>query len=437
MPRNSQKPEGNHYIRAIAITCEKNNGVERKVSVYFQDSHRNLYCGDCRDMAELDDESVQCVVTSPPYWGLRIYSGNPDLVWGDAWKGQLGLEPIPEMYVEHIVEIMREVWRVLRPDGVVFLNIGDSYWGGGYGAKENRNDKQSTNKGTVNDVLEKYHIEQRKIKHPIIKRKDLCLIPFRLAIALQEAGWWVRSDVVWNVTNSMPEGALDRPAHSHEFILILTKSRKYYWNHDAVREPIAQSTIQRDEYPHSGGGPYSVNREREAGEQFSTLKGRHIRSVWSFPTRGFDLDMCSVCKTVYNRKQYGRLQTVGYGHKCCNDVPEWTMVLDDNDNLLMECDLCGKEYSLDEFDNLPKASRKVCVCGASEWVSHFAAFPERLPELCIKAATKEGDVVLDPFAGTGTTLRVAAKYNRQAVGYEISEDYCRLIVEKNKQGVLL
>ncbi|KKK95546.1 hypothetical protein LCGC14_2671720, partial [marine sediment metagenome] len=218
---------------------------------YYQDIHTALYNKPCLDMSELGDESVQMVVTSPPYWGLRKYSGEQDLIWGGdenckhrwdiekitaetwnkdghvpafgrgeqptrtnrpslwqkvehlrgscslcgAWRGAFGLEPTPELYVQHTIEILREIRRVLRKDGVVFWNIGDSYNGstpnqsGHHGYKDGsaNRDKRFSVGGVVG-----------------LKPKDLCLIPFRVAIAAQEDGWWVRSDIIWSKPNPMP-----------------------------------------------------------------------------------------------------------------------------------------------------------------------------------------------------------------------------------------
>ncbi len=252
---------------------------------FYQDNHDTLYCEDFRKN-ELPDESVQTVCCSPPYWGLRKYSGEQDLIWGDnhcehewgiqklakvgrndtgtiyygdnnprafggqkaeetklgsfcslcgAWKGAYGLEPTPEMYVQHTVEILREIRRVLRKDGVVFWNIGDSYGsgkgtcfnpGGGKGSFSGHGDRKDA--GAY--PLDRGNISMLRASG--LKPKDLCLIPFRVAIALQEDGWWVRRDIIWSKPNPMPESVTDRPTGSHEYLLMLTKSGKsLYWTH--------------------------------------------------------------------------------------------------------------------------------------------------------------------------------------------------------------
>jgi len=382
------------------------------IKPYYQDSHINIYNGDCRQMTELPDESVQCVVTSPPYWGLRRYSGEQDLIWGDnhcehqwgrlpdkyarwakelaidckqaiedgtlavvpqgnicslcgAWKGAFGLEPNPEMYVQHTVEILREIRRVLRKDGVVFWNIGDSYFSSSATGSNWDTAEYIGGKGKYAKLKSRAEPKSSSI----LKPKDLCLIPFRIAIAAQEDGWWVRSVIIWSKPNPMPESVTDRPTESHEYILMLTKSARYYWDADAVRE--AQEGVQnrqdwlrprtvvnRAGTKHDGRTDYGKGlMQRWLAHPEKFLQGRNIRSVWEFPTQPY---------------------------------PE----------------------------------------------AHFAVFPEKLPEICIKASTKPQDLVLDPFMGSGTTLWVAKKLNRRAVGYELSREYCELALDRNRQQVL-
>lgn len=326
---------------------------------FYEDSHIKVYNKSCTDMGELAGNSIQCCVTSPPYWGLRRYDGNQDI---PEWGCSFGLEPTPELYVAHSVEILREVRRVLRKDGVVFWNIGDSYYASGGAGGD-------YNKGGLKEGQPKYKQGKGKSAYNL-KPKDLCLIPFRVAIAAQEDGWWIRSVIIWNKPNPMPESVKDRPTDAYEHILMLTKSSKYYWDIEAVRE-IADYDGRKDtimkpsskysdrNFMNDGANPNSVHTrgaERWPHEIDGT-PARNLRNVWTFPTHGY---------------------------------PE----------------------------------------------AHFATFPEKLPETCIKAGSKEGDLILDPFAGSGTTLWVAKKLNRKAIGYELSEKYCQLIVERNRQQVM-
>jgi len=356
---------------------------------YFQDSLRTLYNKSCLDMGGLHDNSVQCVVTSPPYWGLRKYAGEQTI---SEWGCSYGLEATPELYVEHTVEILREIRRVLRPDGVCFWNIGDSYagsWGNSGsrdGGQRNITSKKYERHAWDDNIQRppQSFIKGKRIPRgngrwgggnnyaPGLKPKDLCLIPFRVALAAQADGWWIRSVIIWSKNNPMPESVKDRPTASHEYIIMLTKSANYYWDQEAVREAVAPSTIGRGpvDFGGSKGREYQPDKTdpnyRGGSEQWgrtydytkASANGRNIRSVWEFSTQPYT-------------------------------------------------------------------------------EAHFATFPEALPERCIKAASKEGDIILDPFAGSGTTLKVAAELNRRGIGYEISEEYCRLIVNRNRQGVIL
>lgn len=693
------------------------------ISPYFEDNFVALYNSDARNMKELVDSSVQCVVTSPPYWGLRKYSGLPDLIWGGnekcehdfnidtpprrnrgnldivdpnseqatnfasaydvtsmktcslcgAWKGQYGLEPTPEMYIEHTLVFLWEIRRVLRKDGVVFWNIGDSYAGSNSGKGDYRKKK-----GLQKDIYDWEHPQAQTSKWdkwrrglggeesgvslsgiPIgtLKPKDLCLIPFRVAIAAQEAGWWVRSVIIWSKPNPMPESVTDRPTESHEYILMLTKSAKYYWDMEAIREPIAYPEPRwgkNPKYDEQQGGLSAYNGGEHAG--------RNIRSVWEFPTQpfsdwGFDYEHadyvgddgkpyilsedCPVhwrhpekgilkrdaCDEQLNPLENGKSDNAiglvqepepecisthypgearqagdSFGEQISGSTTESKISSSDkvelqksdhigdtqkipvsnldygdrkyapiaidhstqrnkkvpapetNPSYIASVEsvshidgkqalLFGKQKSIGEnknevdfssdvkglnplagtlFHNVHKSySNYKCSCRVSQ-VSHFAVFPEKLPEICIKAATpevgccpkcdaswermtkktnvgvtpamkiagcnKDGDysgqdladyseglaqspsdtkrrilesmsqetktlgwhqtckcglpqdqnipsLVLDPFAGSGTTLWVAKKLRRRTVGYELSEGYCELALDRNRQMV--
>lgn len=388
---------------------------------YYQDNTRTVYNKSCTSMDELPDESVQCVVTSPPYFGLRKYTGAQEIIWGEqnhhehswqelkvyhgnggggtsaefgtrhntelwnkvhdtkdrnlyssycsicgSWRGSFGLEPDPIMYVEHTIQILKEIRRVLKNDGVIFWNIDDSYAGANSQHREGGSQgfNSCISHKTMSGIPNDGRIERNKNMAKYgIKMKDLCLIPFRVAIGAQEDGWFVRSVIIWAKSNPMPESVKDRPTSSHEYILLLTKSANYYWNQDAIRQPIAESVL---------------NDNRLYDPDYET--GR--------PERGFP---------GQNSRGSGLLKPDPKGANCKTIWP---------------------------FNTHPYPD------------AHFATFPEELPERCIKAGSKEGDLVLDPFAGSGTTLFVATRLNRKSVGYEISEEYCKLIVERNKQMAL-
>ena len=221
--------------------------------IYHETEHGTLYCGDSLDVLKsMADESVDCCITSPPYWGLRDYGCN----------GQLGLEKSPEEYVANMVQLFREVRRVLKADGVLWLNLGDSYAGGGRAG---------------------------------LKPKDLVGIPWRVAFALQADGWWLRQDIIWHKPNPMPESVKDRCTKSHEYIFLMTKSAKYYYDNEAIKEPVCDVSIKRAEYKWDCDRPSTKNASMNGdgihtdkmGTRFVNPEGRNKRSVWTVTTKPF------------------------------------------------------------------------------------------------------------------------------------------------------
>jgi len=321
-------------------------------------------------LKDLPDCSVQCVVTSPPYYGLRDYGVD----------GQIGLEPTPEAYVETLVNVFREVRRVLKDDGTLWLNLGDSYAGswGNYGGQNRGNGTQrEITKGSK--VIQKSYEGKERWKPPTagtfegIKPKDLFGIPWLVAFALRADGWWLRSDIVWNKPNPMPESVEDRPTRSHEYIFLMSKSAIYYYDHEAIKEPLSSASIQRlsqANFDNQTGGAkdyqHGTNKNRSARRALVNLKGRAMPpQVADDPERWANLS--------------GR-----------NKRDVWTVTT--------------KPYK----------------------EAHFATFPPDLIEPCILAGSKEGDTVLDPFNGSGTTGEVSIKHNRFYIGCEINPDYVSL-----------
>jgi len=302
--------------------------------------------GDSWRLAEtLEPASIDCIVTSPPYWGLRDY-GHPD---------QFGLEPTPQEYVAKLVDLFARLRPALKDEGTVWLNLGDSYASGEVGRHDHKSGKRAD--GAVCRLKESGMERLHTRLDTGLKPKDLVGIPWRVAFALQEDGWWLRSDIIWAKPNPMPESVTDRPTKAHEYIFLLSKSQRYYFDQDAVREEAiaaehhARYADAAKEYAKKQPG------QRDTGMLGVHPAGRNIRTVWSLTT---------------------------------------------------------KPYS-----------------GA-----HFAVFPPEIPERCIKAGSPEGGTVLDPFAGSGTTLEVARKLGRNAIGFELNEDYRALIEDRLKQGVL-
>ncbi|MBN2604556.1 MAG: site-specific DNA-methyltransferase [Bacilli bacterium] len=276
------------------LKVEQNNQVSLNDSMIIE--------GDAlHALRVIPSESIQSVITSPPYWGLRDY----------GISGQIGLEISLPQFINHLVAIFNEIKRVLRNDGILWLNIGDGYTSGnrGYRAPDKKNPARAM---TI-----------RPNTPEGLKPKDLQGIPWRLAFALQDDGWYLRSDIVWNKPNAMPESVKDRPSRSHEYLFMFTKSEKYYYDTESIKEIGSNGKL------------------------------RNRRSVWSIPTQAFS--------------------------------------------------------------------------GA-----HFATFPTSLIDPCIKASTKSGDFILDPFFGSGTVGVSCLENNRNFVGIELNPNYIEIALGRLK-----
>ncbi|MDV2997700.1 MAG: Modification methylase DpnIIB [Chroococcidiopsis sp. SAG 2025] len=273
-----------------------------------------VFHGDAQTVLQhFPDETFDTCITSPPYFRLRKYLSNdcPDR------KFEIGTQTSVRAYVDALVAVCGRVKKVLKSEGTFWLNIGDSY--------------------------------ANSCQLEIIKSKELCLIPQRLVIALQESGWWVRQDIIWHKGNPMPESVKDRCTRSHEYIFLLTKSPQYYFNADAIREPHLTESNIRNKRNENWGDKAQLSSIGKGRREWNHPLGRNKRSVWQI-----------------------------------NVVPGYAR-------------------------------------------EHFASFPPLIPKMCILAGCPENGVVLDPFAGTGTTLRVAQQLGRRAVGIELSKEYCRVI----------
>ena len=298
-----------------------------------------IWQGDAlEELRLLPAESVQCSVTSPPYWGLRDY----------GVAGQLGLEKTPDEYVERLVEVFREVGRVLRKDGTLWLNLGDSY----------NNFRTEMGPGQAVHGREKLNgkpaVNSKERGWNGLKEKDLVGIPWRVAFALQADGWYLRSDIIWAKPNPMPESVRDRPTRSHEYLFLLTKSERYYYDTDAIAEPLVRPDEATRKTPGRFGG---ANKHVEAGKQ----------------------------SRLHSGNEY-----LGTSNGTRNRRTVWTIT--------------------------PQPFK-----GA-----HFAVFPEKLVEPCILAGSRPGDLVLDPFCGSGTVGVVAARYGRGFIGIELNAAYCQM-----------
>lgn len=284
--------------------------------------------GDCRDTMRrwaADGVRAQMCVTSPPYFGLRDY-GHP---------GQLGLEQTPEQYVAAMVEVFRCVRDVLADDGTLWLNIGDSYASGGRKTRDS------------DDKLEQRGMDTRPADPAGIKPKDLIGVPWMLAFALRADGWFLRQDIIWHKPNTMPESVRDRCTKAHEYVFLLSKSERYFYDHEASKEKAVTNDTRR---PYGSNGANMLDargldaqgkgRQREVADGLT----RNRRSVWTVATRPYK--------------------------------------------------------------------------GA-----HFATFPPALIDPCVLAGSRPGDIVLDPFMGSGTTAAVALQHGRQYLGCELNPAY--------------
>ena len=338
--------------------------------------HRILE-GDVLDcLRTLPDCSVQCCVTSPPYWGLRDYGVD----------GQIGLEKTPEEYVAKMVEVFREVRRVLRDDGTLWLNLGDSYChgvpGGGSVFEEGRTD------GRISYEADKPR-GREKLSTLVdgLKPKDMIGIPWRVAFALQSDGWYLRSDIIWAKRNCMPESVTDRPTKAHEYIFLMTKNARYFYDGEAIREPASddrprveirtfeQGMIGRNnghcgirKQDQTGNPTYTGFNER--WQQKMARNGTNIRGH----SGNFNANGEPICDGITRNKR-----TVWW----INPQPR------------------------------PEA--------------HFATFPDELAETCIKAGSKIDDVVLDTFMGSGTVAVIARALNRSSIGIELNPEYVKII----------
>lgn len=369
-----------------------------------------IICGDSLEVLRtLPDRSVHCVVTSPPYFRLRDY----------GYPGQIGLEETVDEYIAKLVEVFREVRRVLRDDGTLWLNLGDSYandakWGGQSGGKRV---KQLHGKDATRDRA------RSGFQH-----KQLLMIPHRVAIALQADGWWVRSDIVWSKPNSMPESVQDRPSRSHEYVFLLAKSRYYYYDIDAIREPIAESTKRRYKYGWKGvahqqhvGTQRTNNTGRWMGDPVAkrrnALKGKNKKSVWV------------VAPKSYKKAHFATFPPDLITPCILAGCPQRT------------CSNCGEPYKrvvIREFvpqkDVSPERSR-----ARNKMVDNrFAGKPRgslRVKSIgfrptCACDAYILPGIVLDPFIGSGTTADVAREWGRAFTGIEAKREYVQLACER-------
>jgi site-specific DNA-methyltransferase (adenine-specific) len=400
--------------------------------------------GNCLErLRELPDESVQCCVTSPPYWGLRDY-GTGQWEGGDAGcdhrangerrqlphgdgrpvetdsyaqtrtllagvgatfkdvcgkcgatriDQQLGLEKTPEEYIAKMVEVFREVRRVLRDDATLWLNVGDSYAAGG-------------GKQVVQTKNASHGLDGMRHKTPGFKPKDLVGIPWMLAFALRADGWHLRQDIIWAKPNPMPESVTDRCTKSHEYIFLLSKSAKYYFDHEAIKEPSVTCDPRR---PYTSQGAWDMDgrpEDQQHGGEPRSFKGSKFNQG---KTAEHQLGRASAKPRTAGNKSH-KLVTEYEG----SDSEEHRTAA----GLMKIADVPWETRN----------KRDVWTVATQPYKeAHFATFPPKLIEPCILAGSKPGGIVLDPFAGSGTTGVVALRHKRDFIGIELNPDYITLI----------
>ncbi len=380
----------------------------------YSDARTAILHGDVRaSLRTLPANSIDCIVTSPPYWGLRDY-GLPAQVWDGrsdcehhwdrdgatrcsgcgAWRGQLGLEPTPELYVRHMVELFRDLRRVLKPQGTIWINLGDCYNAG-------TNAPRSASSNRVGYWQAAGSMGDRRVKAAGLKPKDLVGIPWRVALALQADGWYLRSDVIWSKPNPVPEGVRDRPVRAHEYVFLLSKEPRYFYDAEAVREIAYVGTTD----------------ERTNAREAAIRRGHAQRSVWSIPTQRYH----KAHFATFPERLVEPCILAGTSAAGC-------------------CPTCGRAWE-----------RTICVRYANpgnrssngprsmERRDQSPGFTKRLIRLvegevwqpaCSCSQPRVPATVLDPFAGSGTTLAVARRLGRRAIGIELNHDYVEMARER-------
>ncbi len=372
-----------------------------------------ILIGDVRDkLREMPDESVHCVVTSPPYWGLRCYGVD----------GQIGQEPTLGEHVEVMVEVFREVRRVLRKDGTVWLNYGDCYAAAPHGSVEPvrpiyppsgsdpfRRDTGRRGGGRNTDTM--------------LKPKDLCMMPARVALALQADGWWIRSEIIWHKPNPMPESCTDRPTSSHEKIYLLAKSARYYFDAEAVREAHLMSSLSAEK--DAAGAIYEVRDHGRFAQKLYPPAGRNIRNVWTIATAPFP----QAHFATFPPALVEPCIKAGTSEKgCCPECgAPWVRETEQSVSFQSGSGRAGNKPK-GKHDGKEQSEsgnyvirmgpvKKVETTGWSPSCNCFCNFA--------KPCT-----VLDPFAGAGTVGLVADRLGRDATLIELNPDYAAMSRER-------
>ena len=367
--------------------------------------------GNCIEvLPTLDEQSVHCCVTSPPYWGLRDY----------GTEEQLGLESTPEAYVENMVGVFREVRRVLRDDGTLWLNIGDSYSRapekGGSGTPTGRNGRgegygraQASKIGASNGL----------------KPKDLVGIPWRLAFALQADGWYLRQDIIWHKPAPMPESVRDRCTKAHEYIFLLTKSERYFYDAEAIKE---KATCDRKRGP--AEHPCKDTNGNSGLSRREISPTRNKRSVWTVNTSPYK----GAHFAVFPPKLIEPCILAGSPDQCCSACGKGHRRIVERDKVATRPGTNSKVNRASVDPDSPYESHSGTVVGNRDPKRHTITTKTVGFETdCDCGADSARSVVLDPFFGSGTTGEVATSLGRDYVGIELNPEYCQLAVQRTEQ----
>ncbi|WAC26405.1 DNA-methyltransferase [Ancylobacter sp. SL191] len=394
-----------------------------------------IHLGDVRArLAAMAPDSVDCVVTSPPYWGLRDYGVD----------GQIGLERTLGEHIDVMLEVFRLVRRVLKPSGTLWLNYGDCYATSPNGrsaaatkaaGKDDRTfrDKpfstigpiydpaggakgggvRGENKGNANDTP-----SGRIVAGGVLKPKDLCMVPNRLAIALQEDGWWVRSEIIWGKPNPMPESARDRPATAHEKVFLLSKAERYFFDSKAVRQGAAPASLAR----------WAQDVDAQAGSERANAGQRRtapMKAVGGPRTKQGDIASSAASAGASSgRRMAGFNERWDAQEKVRASAVASPRHAGHINHTGIEATPRGLGRNLRNYEPAPLGVWPVAPQPFSD--AHFATFPPELAERCILAGCPKDGLVLDPFGGAGTTGLVAARHGRRAVLIELNPDYAEI-----------
>ena len=382
--------------------------------------------GNCLDvLKKMPAKSIHTCVTSPPYWGLRDYGND----------GQLGLEKTPKEFVDNLVKVFREVKRVLRDDGTLWLNLGDSYSSGGRTSTTNQTVRGDKDYGVTRPAVCKN-----------IKPKDLVGIPWKVAFALQEDGWYLRQDIIWNKPNPMPESVKDRCTKAHEYIFLLSKQPKYYFDNESIKDKSLTQNIQSNNQKLSKYKNFEEEKKYRQGIHHK--RGENIViSRPKLPSKKQFLDFIKSRTNANFLVENTNIKKTTIEHWFRNDdgfsfpkKDDWLKINDLVNDWSEEYNSINYALTYEEthFDtvitNESKNKRSVWTVTTKPYKeAHFATYPPNLIEPCILAGCPKGGTVLDPFGGSGTTALVADRLGRDAIIIELNKEYAK-IAEKRLIG---